>query len=182
MPYGGGGPSATQTVKHLRQASAADFSSGAGHSLELHHTPLEEHGVPWHIGHGTPEPPQRLRPRNSAVPSCRSTQGQRVVSADPPRESQPRERGSPWGLGAASPSRCARATVPAHGTAPGLSSSSSCTVCAVSLRKEQQQGSPRCGPVSPWARALPAVGRQRPRVADQTRGPACAGHTQRGPA
>jgi len=78
------GPSAKHTVKHLGQAIGADLISVAGHSLRLHHTPLEDHCFPWTIVHGKQEPPQELRPRNASVPSSRSSHSKRVVSENTP--------------------------------------------------------------------------------------------------
>jgi hypothetical protein len=48
---GAGWPSEKQTVSRPPQVSAADFISVAGHSLELHHTPIEDHCFPWNILH-----------------------------------------------------------------------------------------------------------------------------------
>jgi len=81
---GAGWPSEKQIVKRLYQAIGADFISVAGHSLELHQTPIEGQCFGGAMFHGKQWPPQGPRPRNSAVPSCRSTQCQRVVSEDTP--------------------------------------------------------------------------------------------------
>jgi hypothetical protein len=74
-----GWPSAKQTVSRHIQALGADFISVAGYSRGLHHTPIEDRcsrvylrEEQWH--------PQVPRPRNSSVPSSRSTQCQRAVS------------------------------------------------------------------------------------------------------
>ena len=157
----GGGPSEKQEVKRLRQVIGADLISVAGHSLWLHQTPIEDQcsrtllcGKQW--------PPQGPRPRNSSVPSCRSTQYQRGGSADPPRECQTRGRGSHRTLGVGSPSRGARETVQSIGAAPGLSSRCSRTGRAVDIRKEHHAGSPLWWPVRPWALSLSsAVTRQQ---------------------
>jgi hypothetical protein len=71
---GAGWPSGKQPVKRHRQASAADFISVAGHSLRLHQTPMEGRCFPWNILRGKQWRPQAPRPRNSSVPSSRSTQ------------------------------------------------------------------------------------------------------------
>src|SRR5262245_61468580 len=81
---GAGRPSEEQLVKPSFQAVATDLISVAGHSpCAAPHTsrgsmfspPLR--GEQWFS--------QKPRPRNTCVPSCRSSQCKRVVSADPPR-------------------------------------------------------------------------------------------------
>jgi hypothetical protein len=149
-----GWPTVPYVVRRRSQARAADLISGAGHSLGLHQTPREARcsrgflrGEQWY--------PQVPRPRNSSVPSSRSSQGQRVVSADTPRECQTRRRGSQGTLDDDSPSRGARETVQSTARAPGLGSRCSLpSLCCIytegtSCRLYPVAASEAAGSVSP---------------------------------
>ena len=69
---GRGGRPKKHLVNQAYQAFAADLISSAGHSLGLHQTPIEDRC----FGDMSPREtvvPRELRPRNSSVPSCRSS-------------------------------------------------------------------------------------------------------------
>ena len=69
-----GWPSEKQVVSRHNQALGADLISVAGRSLGLHQTPIEDRCFPRNMFHGKQWPPQEPRPRNSSVPSSRSSQ------------------------------------------------------------------------------------------------------------
>ena len=49
---GAGSPSEEHIVRRRCQAIGADLISVAGHSLRLHHTPIEDRCFPWNMFHG----------------------------------------------------------------------------------------------------------------------------------
>ena len=75
---GAGWPSEYYVVNYARQAVAADLISVAGHSLRLHHTPIEGRCSRSRVPGEEQWRPQAPRLRNSAVPSSRSTQRGRL--------------------------------------------------------------------------------------------------------
>ena len=72
--YGGGVAVRETNGESSCQVSAADLISVAGHSLGLHQTPIEGQCFRGAMFHGKQWHPQAPRPRNSSVPSCRSSQ------------------------------------------------------------------------------------------------------------
>ncbi len=79
----GRGAVAQEAVRRRSQAREADLISVAGHSLRLHQTPIEGQCSRF-LPYREQRHPRAPRPRNSSVPSSRSSQSQRVVSIDTP--------------------------------------------------------------------------------------------------
>ena len=161
----------------LGQVIGADFISVAGHSLRLHHTPLEGQCFRGARSHGKQWYPQIPRPRNSSVPSCRSSHSSGLcpktllVSARLGRgaatgplvtnhQDDERERQSNQYIRL----RAVRPATPAQSV--------------LYRRKESAEGLARYEPVRPGARALPSAVTRSQSVGGQTRVPAKACSTR----
>ena len=149
------GPFEQQTVSRSSQASAADLISVAGHSRGLRQTPLADR-CSRVLRRGEQWLPQGPRPRNSSVPSSRSSQSSGLC----PKTLLVRVR---LGGGAATRNlvthhqggerkRWSNQTVRLRGFCPDVPAQS-----VLDRRKEHHAGSTRYRPVRPWARSLPSA-------------------------
>ena len=155
MHRGGGVAVRTQRVNRLCQAGATVLISGAGHSRGLHQTPIEDRCF-GETGSRETVVPGELRPRNSSVPSSRSSRssglcpktllvsfrhGEGAAATDFVTNHQggERERQSNRSLRL----RAFRPATPAQSM--------------LYIRKESAKGSALYEPVRRWALSLPSV-------------------------
>ena len=161
----GGGPSEKQEVKRLRQVIGADLISVAGHSLRLHQTPIEGR-CSRILMRREQRCPQAPRPRNSSVPSSRSSQCSGLWPVASPVSGR-------LGGGAATGH-----LVTAHQGGERERRSNHClrlrAFCpdvpvpsVLYIRKKHQEGSPLCEPVRPRAPSLPSAVTRSQSVGDQ---------------
>ena len=154
---GAGWPSEEQKVKHRGQGFAADLISVTGHSMWAVPNTYSGSMFLWSMVHGKQWRPQMLRPRNSSVPSSRSSQnsglcrgtllvsvrlggGAATTALVTNHQEGERERPSNHCLRL----RALRPDVPVQSV--------------LYIRKKHQEGSPLWGPVRPRAPALPSAG------------------------